>query len=184
MGTRNLTLVKENDEYKVAQYGQWDGYPKGQGLTVANFINDINAREAWARFRSNLEKCRFITDEEMNGLYETLGIKPTELGLISWEDSERFDDAHPELSRDTGAKILNMILEHDEGLNLWDDHEFIADDLFCEYAYEINLDTNELICYKNGAHQFFRCGLDSNIDIDKIIEADKASKSEYRYDRE
>lgn len=26
MGTRNLTIVYSNGEYKVAQYGQWDGF--------------------------------------------------------------------------------------------------------------------------------------------------------------
>ena len=28
MGTRNLTVVYLDGQYKVAQYGQWDGYPK------------------------------------------------------------------------------------------------------------------------------------------------------------
>lgn len=28
MGTRNLTIVYSNGEYKVAQYGQWDGILK------------------------------------------------------------------------------------------------------------------------------------------------------------
>lgn len=31
MGTRNLTAVYLDGQYKVAQYGQWDGYPEGQG---------------------------------------------------------------------------------------------------------------------------------------------------------
>ena len=34
MGTRHLVAVIHKDEYKVAQYGQWDGYPSGQGDTV------------------------------------------------------------------------------------------------------------------------------------------------------
>ena len=39
MGTRNLTLVKDKEgKTKVAQYGQWDGYPEGQGSTILNFI--------------------------------------------------------------------------------------------------------------------------------------------------
>jgi len=29
MGTRNLTIVTSNGKTKVAQYGQWDGYPGG-----------------------------------------------------------------------------------------------------------------------------------------------------------
>ena len=40
MGTRNLTVVFMDGEYKVAQYGQWDGYPEGQGITCFNFLHD------------------------------------------------------------------------------------------------------------------------------------------------
>ena len=28
MGTRNLTAVYLDGEYKIAQYGQWDGLPR------------------------------------------------------------------------------------------------------------------------------------------------------------
>jgi hypothetical protein len=38
MGTRNLTRVICDGKTKVAQYGQWDGYPEGQGKTVLNFL--------------------------------------------------------------------------------------------------------------------------------------------------
>lgn len=30
MGTRNLTMLISDGETKVAQYGQWDGYPGEQ----------------------------------------------------------------------------------------------------------------------------------------------------------
>ena len=38
MGTRNLVCVVKGGEYKVAQYGQWDGYPTGQGETIVEFL--------------------------------------------------------------------------------------------------------------------------------------------------
>jgi hypothetical protein len=42
MGTRNLTkVIDRNGEIKVAQYGQWDGYPSGQGLPKKNLAKSI-----------------------------------------------------------------------------------------------------------------------------------------------
>lgn len=42
MGTRNLTVVIKKAKPVVAQYGQWDGYPSGQGATVLNFLKSRN----------------------------------------------------------------------------------------------------------------------------------------------
>ena len=38
MGTQNLTSVWFEGKYRIAQYGQFDGYPSGQGLTVLHFL--------------------------------------------------------------------------------------------------------------------------------------------------
>ena len=32
MGTRSLVIAIKNKEVKLAQYGQLDGYPEGQGV--------------------------------------------------------------------------------------------------------------------------------------------------------
>jgi hypothetical protein len=42
MGTRNATIVIKDNKTKVAQYGQWDGYPSGQGVTALNFLRQAN----------------------------------------------------------------------------------------------------------------------------------------------
>lgn len=51
MGTRNLTMVQFNNEIKVAQYGQWDGEPDGQGATVLEFCSNkkilINSKNVY-----------------------------------------------------------------------------------------------------------------------------------------
>ena len=39
MGTRHLIIVKSEGKTKVAQYGQWDGYPTGQGKDIAIFLH-------------------------------------------------------------------------------------------------------------------------------------------------
>jgi len=38
MGTRHLICVVLDNEYRVAQYGQWDGYLTGQGKEIVNFL--------------------------------------------------------------------------------------------------------------------------------------------------
>ena len=34
MGTRHLICAISDDEYRIAQYGQWDEYPEGQGAAI------------------------------------------------------------------------------------------------------------------------------------------------------
>ena len=53
MGTRNLTAVYIDGEYKVAQYGQWDGYPEGQGMTALTFLRDKMDTNSLRRLSAN-----------------------------------------------------------------------------------------------------------------------------------
>lgn len=58
MGTRNLTMViSQEGEKKVAQYGQWDGYPSGVGASVLAFLKN---EELFEKLKSNLSKVRFF----------------------------------------------------------------------------------------------------------------------------
>lgn len=120
MGTRNLTCVVLNGEYKVAQYGQWDGYPSGQGLTALRFLRDMD-RDS---FVAKVAAARWITQEEL-----------TAIGA-SWEET------HGHLSRDHGAEILGLVAAADDGIALIKKLDFAADSLFCEWAYVIDLDKN------------------------------------------
>ncbi len=133
MGTRNLTLVKKNNKYPVAQYGQWDGYPSGQGLTVLNFLKSWNRDE----FEKNLDKTSFITDEDAKEMNENLE-----------KTGKEIEELYPALSRNTAAKVLQMIQDSPEGLKLSSSLNFAADSLFCEWAYLIDLDRNILGVYE------------------------------------
>jgi hypothetical protein len=118
MGTRGLTRVLDaNGVVRVAQYGQWDHYPSGQGITALNFIRD----------ESNLRKL------EKN------------LGLIYYPSKDELENmfAHQytSLHRDTGAGILELIANEHVSIPLYLDEEFADDELFCEGIYTVDFST-------------------------------------------
>lgn len=129
MGTRHLIAVALGGEYKIAQYGQWDGYPSGQGVAILKFLQSVNLGE----FREALTKCRWISEEEDKEIDN----------LSDWKIR------YPQLSRDCGSDVLNLVLENkNNDIALTDSIMFAGDGLFCEYAYVIDLDTNTFECYE------------------------------------
>jgi glutamate mutase epsilon subunit len=85
----------KDGEYKVANYGQWDGYPEGQGVDVLNFLHSLPDVDT---FSKALEKCSFLNEEEIKQLNETRTLEGIDEDFII------------EVNRDTGADILNRIL--------------------------------------------------------------------------
>lgn len=71
MGTRNLTAVYLDGQYKVAQYGQWDGYPEGQGITVLTFLRDKMDLEL---FKEALRNSSYIPSEELTALLTVFSV--------------------------------------------------------------------------------------------------------------
>lgn len=146
MGTRNLIAVFMDGEYKVAQYGQWDGYPEGQGRECLIFLRE---KMDEIKFREQLKKVHFGNKEELKKLFEEFGADPS--GSISVKNYDRFKKAYPELHRDTAANILEMIQEGKVRI-LKNDIDFAADGLFCEWAYVIDLDKRTFEVY-TGSHK-------------------------------
>lgn len=144
MGTRHLICVVQNESFKLAQYGQWDGYPEGQGQDILTFLKERYNPEAFAKGLSQLYEPSF---DSINELYRALGINP-DSPLISTAESNRIRKAHPSLLRATGANILDMIQAADKPLPTRIATEFAADSLFCEWAYVIDLDEGFLEVYK------------------------------------
>ena len=133
MGTRNLTLVQMGGKYRIAQYGQWDGYPEAAGYTVLLFLRN------WDRdkFVKNLERTRFLTEEEVAEINK------------KWREGE---PPAEHLQRNMGARVLQYIHDLPAGdaeILLADNANFAADGLFCEWAYVLDLDTNRLEVYQN-----------------------------------
>lgn len=143
MGTRNLTMVVKDGEYRVAQYGQWDGYPSGQGATVLAFLRDEMDR---ARFEAAVGAVRAITEAEWKALWVECGADP-ESDLVSGQVSNTFQQRYPWLDRDCGADVLKIVQEADGDLALKLSVDFAKDSLFCEWAYVVDLDRNVLEVY-------------------------------------
>lgn len=142
MGTRNLSVVIQNNEVRVAQYCQWDGYISGQGLTTLNFLrNEMNES-----FKDKVAKCSWISKEESKKLWVDAGADP-ESDMVSMDVSDRFKQNNFQLHRDCGADIYSLI-QNSEGLKLQNDINFASDSLFCEWVYVVDLDKNTFEVYK------------------------------------
>lgn len=158
MGTRNLTIVKKNNELKVCQYGQWDGYPSGQGATILKFCKD--------KFR--LSQLRDVVDNIKN--IEALPEYIEEYDKLTPNWSNEPDNRTHQMkyhfshliSRDIGGDILDHILTVDRlSLPMVMNKEIYLQyydvskctnycDWSIEYAYVVNFDTNRLECYGYG----------------------------------
>jgi hypothetical protein len=135
MGTRNLTIVKNNlGETKIAQYGQWDGYPSYSGIQALEFLRD---KYNQTLLNVKLDLVQFVGDEEVDTLYK-------QYESTDWENKD-FLNAYPGLHRDTGIKILEVVANATAPIKSVDNTEFANDTLFCEGIYEVDFSTNKFI---------------------------------------
>lgn len=144
MGTRNVIGVYQNGEYKVGQYGQWDGYPSGQGLDVLHYLRDHANLE---QFKENVSKCSWVDDEKFATLWEEFGVTRDQ-EFVSCDISDKFNKKYPQFDRSTEAKILKMIEQSGNGLLLRNSIDFAHDSLMCEWVYVIDLDKNTFEVYE------------------------------------
>lgn len=143
MGTRHLIAVVKDGQYKVAQYGQWDGYPSGQGAVVLDFLLNADL----SRFATQIEQVSFISNEELQDRWVECGAKRDQ-EWVSMDISNAFSECYPENSRNTGARLLSLIQEATRPIKISNSLEFAADSLFCEWGYVIDLDTYTLEVYR------------------------------------
>lgn len=145
MGTRNLTMVISNGETKIAQYGQWDGYPSGQGVTALNFLLNNNLEN----FREKLNRIKFIDEVKQAEIDEYVKSIGSDNGWLDMKQAELYQEKYPHLTRDTAAEILQLVMDcEDSEIWLHDHTTFAADSLFCEWGYVIDLDKGTFEIYK------------------------------------
>ena len=146
MGTRNSTIVKVNNKIKIAQYGQWDGYPTGQGQTIVAFLKIADL----SKFKKQVKALTEYTEKEIKQIYKMTDSN----GFISMEESDKINKKYPALDRSAGADILRLIHEG-KVKKVALDKDFKNNKLFCEYCYEIDLD-NETILVNDGKKYTFK----------------------------
>lgn len=127
MGTKSLTAVKLNNDYKVAEYGQFDGYPEVNGVKILHFLKNTMDENAFKNKLNILKKAKTKND------------------IQSVNKQQKNID---------GAKVLNYIQNKQVDLII-DSIEFAKDDLFCEWAYLIDFDKNTFEIYANNEIQDF-----------------------------
>ena len=147
MGTRHLIAVYKDGEHKIAQYGQWDGYPEGQGVDVLKFLRRDGNREI---LFNRLDHCRFIDkvgrDKQFIDDYEENAPRwSNEPDNRTVEQKVWFNTF---MSRDLGAEILTNVSFTDGECILKDMSSFALDSLFCEWAYVIDFDTRSFEIYE------------------------------------
>lgn len=146
MGTRHLILVQSDNDLKLCQYGQWDGYPTGQGEKIRQFIADALHDQFYSdRFKAKLNKLEVVDNDQVNKFYADLGIHGE---FITMPDADKFKAKYPMLSRDTSSDIFMLI---DKGYSniVKLDLDCLDNDLFwCEYCYLIDLDNQTFTVYE------------------------------------
>lgn len=149
MGTRNLTIVVHKEKTKVAQYGQWDGNPTGQGQTIADFLKKVDIE----KFKKQIDALEEYTDEDIKNAYKEAGDNG-ESKYVSLEVSNKKNRMHPALNRSHGAGILELI-HNGTVTKVLLNEDFKNDTLYCEYYYTINLD-NETVSMNGGKEYTFK----------------------------
>ena len=127
MGTRHLIVVQLDGEYKVAQYGQWDGHPEGKGVGVLKFLHEDE--DNFDAFKEKLRKVRFVNDDVVQGYFD------------------KYEEIPVEFDRNTSAKILYLIKKGEIG-ELFNYIDFAKKSLMCEFVYVIDFDKNTFEVYE------------------------------------
>jgi len=143
MGTRNLTCIYADGEYKVAQYGQWDGYPDAGGAGILEALKATTPEE----LKEKAARCYEASEKEVKQKWIECGSDGGE--FASMEVSDKMKEIYPTLQRDMGWGIVKHLVENNaKQFPIQKNLEFAKDSLFCEWCYVVDLDSGTFEIYK------------------------------------
>lgn len=124
MGTRHhQKVITKAGELKISQYGQWDGYPDGQGIDILDYLRNADLD----KYQLELSKINEIT--------------PEQLEIVN--QSKNWKEEYPYLSRDCGAEIHQMVEKGNVKFV-----QFIEDDeanAWCNGFFTIDFEKNTFV---------------------------------------
>jgi hypothetical protein len=146
MGTRNLTVLVSEGEIKIAQYGQWDGYPDYMGINILKFLREFDVEI----MKKQAKNVIFIDEDKQSEIDLYLKEIGSTNGYLNKEQSDLYNEKYKFLDRSIGSDILEMVYneEYNKTMLLDNSITFSGDSLFCEWAYVIDLDKNLFEVYK------------------------------------
>lgn len=126
MSTRGAYGFKVNKEYKIL-YNHFDSYPSALGRDIVDFVSRV--KEHLPELKAKAEKMKAIKKEvkDHKNIQEILK-------QSLWEDPVSVLD----------SVLLGMVSFYPCA------EKFLEDNLFCEYAYILNLDDNNLEIFARG----------------------------------
>ena len=151
MGTRGAVGFVVNGKLKMA-YNHFDSYPSGLGNDVVEFLIGLQGcfdsmgtdKHPLDKLKSNADKLILIdTDKKPTEAEKKLYAKFADLKV----SDQSLDDWYCLLRNFQSVDGLKGVLSGD--CQHWaDSNEFPEDSLFCEWAYVIDLDKDQLEFYK------------------------------------
>jgi hypothetical protein len=135
--------VYADGEYKVAQYGQWDGYPDCGGVGILRALRETTPADLLERAMA----CAVLTDEEAQDRWVECGAD-RDSEFVNMEVSDRMAAKYPTLQRNLGWGVIQHLIDSENVVPVQHSLEFAGDGLFCEWAYVVDLDSGTFEVYK------------------------------------
>jgi len=100
-------------------------------------------------FKKQVKALKNIGPRTLKKFWVEAGMDPNDKsGFVSMEIANKFDEAHPEFSRDTGAEILDLI--HSKGVKKVQQATGQLGKSWIEFVYELDLDKETVKVYTDG----------------------------------
>lgn len=138
MGTRGA-LGFRLDGKDYVTYNHWDSYPEGLGQEIVDWLKTVKLTEVKAKVKSltllsESDKQVPPTEEQKNKLKKYADLSVSARSLDDWYCLLRNTQGDPDAILKAGYMM--------------DGSSFLADSLFCEWAYIVNLDEKTFEVYK------------------------------------